>query len=199
MIDELTYLLERIYLESKTEVEIEGFANDEGIYLVQLREYDLPKKRNIKLTEIDHKQLLALSSRDSIGFNRFEGDLYVSDEFMDIPAEDIFFYVGDIYEKTIDINEFKKYRKVVIPTYCSRFGYYAMHEYGASVQKMYEIEKLGIECIAIGYDVVYRLRFPEHGGLKGFNRINDNTVVYRNVVVECDGRDMQMFFKNLQE
>jgi hypothetical protein len=195
-------LLKQISKEAGTDIEIEGSVDKKGVHLYQMRPYEMPSKYIDKLTEIPaEKQLAELSEKEMgwkvFGFNRLKGDLFVSNSKSDLPDNSILLYTGNIYDEKI--RDFKKYKQLVIPVFKSEKDwsvYHSSHEIGRTIQVLYELEKLGVNAIAVheGYIDSMCENIKKHQDR--IERIDLTTIKCRNVTLESDGKNVQVFFND---
>jgi hypothetical protein len=186
----LFVLIHKLSKQIGKPVEIEGCVNEEGLYLFQLREYEILQKRLESLTDVpEDKQVRKFNERESIGCDQLRGDLILSEDILDYEEGTIFGYLGNI--RKAELPDLRKYRQFVFPM--ARVGglYEAAHSFGYTAQVLVELEKMGTRAIAIG-------------GLEGLSwnlkdsdrvtKVNDRTTRIRDVTVECDGVEAQIYF-----
>jgi hypothetical protein len=189
---ELFYTLQCVKWSTDKHVEIEGCADDDGIHLLQLREYETPKKNFHKLTKINPEKKILDIEMWGIGFNQFKGDLFISDKIIDVPKDAIFFYDKG-RNNYIDAQNLQKYKQLVIP-YHGHQGEYFEHQLGETIQTMVELEKLGVKSIAlhgIEHNIITALKIKE-----SLYKKENNAIVFHNVTVECDGHEAQIYFND---
>ena len=191
--DRLLDIVNKLKKRLEKPFEIEGCLNENGIYLVQLREYNMPQRGNFELTEVVKENILFKSKKESIGFNKFKGDLYLSDRLIEVPEGSIFMYDGDNIDK---VDLFCGYKQIVIPFPDVGGRFETAHAFGRTVQIILELERSGIKAIALGdSDNTWVLNHPEKTiSNHRYQRLDNSTVIYKNVTVECNGDDAQIFF-----
>lgn len=176
--------------EMKTPVELEGCVNDKGLYLFQLRGYEIPRRNFEGLTKVPEVRRILETERESIGFDQFRGDLVVSHDFVDCKDEEIFAYTGNVDEDSLPA--LGKYKQVVFPMILTGGLYEAAHSFGYTSQILVELEKKGVRAVAIAGglgNLAWKLKDSDR-----FQRVSDNTFRVRNVTVECDGNDAQIYY-----
>lgn len=171
-------------------VEIEGSVDEEGIHLFQLRPYDVPQRRFQTLTEVPESALIKKFERESLGFDQLRGDLVLSNDLLDYEDGTIFGYLGhvqDLEDKDL------RYKQFIFPM--ARCGglYEAAHSFGYTAQVLTDLEKKGLRSIAIGG--LERLPWDIQKSDRVV-KINDRTTRLRDVTVECDGVEAQIYFNN---
>lgn len=169
------------------DVELEGFIryDSPALFFVQLRPYDCPKKNFTQLSKIDETKLI-LRSENSMGYNQFKGDLFVSDKLIKVPEDAIFCYIrNDLDTSIVD------YPKLV---YVQRdFSGHPMvgsHTFGYTLQQLLNFEERGVKAIALdsALNLVYHKEFLERVSS------TDDYIKYKDVTVECVGEKSQIYF-----
>ena len=195
----LLTLISEIKSKVGKDVQVEGCVNEKGVNLFQLVEYDMPERNFKGLSDVHEDRLIIKTEEESIGFNQFKGDLYVSTKKIDVPKDAIFMYLGGFYGK--DIEEFKQYPRLIIPFFESGGHYAQAHSTFHTFQKLVELEKIGVRAIALTdkyRDVLFKSPneisqlLSKHPGR--FEKIDECTLKYKNVTAECDGFDAQIYF-----
>jgi len=174
-------------------IEMEGSVHQNKICLFQLREYEVPQKKNHCLSNVPEERLIFKSSK-AFGFNRFHGNLLVSSELIDIPGDAIMLYVGDTYCRNLD--SFSKYRQLVFGAHRADDLYAGMHTLGHTVQTIVRLEKKNVASVAIGgsYDKLLAdaSRYPP----SKVEPFLQSSFIYKDVTVECDGTFAQIYFNS---
>jgi hypothetical protein len=184
-------------LRKKTQkhIEIEGCVNDKGIFLFQLREYELPQKTPIALCEAEEDRMLLRRSLESLGYNRFKGDLYVSDRLIQVPKDDMFMLTNEkLVHFSDSYRKFRKYTQLIIPYFTSGGHFAAAHAFGQTVQTLYELEKVGVKAIALERISIGSMLDKCPNGR--YERVDGSTVIFRDVTAECAGHEAQIFFNS---
>lgn len=194
---EITELLQQLRTSLGHEVEVEGMImyNPTRVHLVQVREYTLPSSHIINLTAIPEEQLLVPKDpRLSLGSYRFSGDVYASPCLIDVPEGAIFAYTNqDLYQMNVrQLEAFTKHHQILIPMFNAPDKYRAAaHEFGATVQTLVRLEKLGVHAIAIP-ELWWKIRqaWRKQNNSKG---VPEGVEILRDITVECDGEHSQWY------
>ena len=94
-------------------VQIEGTATEDAIFLYQLRPYELPQRNFSGLSEVSAESIIYRNNENSMGFQKFVGDLIVSNEVIDIGPENILLYLGDV--NPFDMGCFSNCTQLILP------------------------------------------------------------------------------------
>ncbi|MFC1690943.1 hypothetical protein ACFL0W_02070 [Nanoarchaeota archaeon] len=184
-------LISAIKKRTETEVEIEGLVNYDAqtrkpsISIFQLREYELPQKDFTELSEVPEEKRLILD-KTALGYKRFQGDLYVSDKEIEVPEDAIFFYnKGYLKKNTIS------HPKLIIPY--QQIAKQGMHNYGYLIEIIKDLENRGVKAIAMDKEVYFSLPRVENLPADRIKKIDPRTYIIKNVTVECDGTNAQIY------
>jgi len=200
---DLVKLIEKIKKETDSEIEIEGIVNEHPfcVYVFQLREYEMPQMDFKGLTEVPDKRKI-YKTRFALGYQKFKGDLYVSRDLIDVPDNAIFLYSNpNAYEK--EAPDLSRFSCLIIPMYQPdkmRHVAIGSHAIGQTTQALVELEKKGVKPIALGEDRDGESSFSDFfWNINEYPEarvevINDNTRIFKNVTVECDGSDAQVYW-----
>ena len=84
---------------------------------------------------------------------------------------------------------------LIIPSASIQAVQEAAHSFASTVQRLYELERLGVNAFALARDDLYKFYSPEgRFPPERFQRVNDTLFVLKNVTAECDGSEAQIFF-----
>lgn len=173
-------------------IEVEGSVSEEGISLFQLREYELPKKQFQGFSKIPEQRVISSYERGSIGFNKFVGDLYISRKQIKVPKNAIFMYLGE--EHYSEPEKFKRHPRMIFDTFDSNGHYAGIHSFGHTVQTMVELEKLGVDSIAL--EDGHKTYMSALGNFADRIKVSDDrsVMIIKDVTVECNGEKAQIYF-----
>lgn len=190
---DLLDLIREITARIGNNFEIEGLVHQQRIYLFQLREYEIPRKKNHGLCNVPEERLIYRSER-AFGFNRFCGNLVVSNELIDIPGDAIMLYVGDTYCR--DLERFNKYKQLVFGAHRADDLYAGMHTLGHTVQTIVKLEKISVASVAIGGSYRRLLADVHRYPPAKVEPYRQASHIFKDVTVECDGTVAQIYFNS---
>ena len=175
-------------------VEIEASINETGLSIHQLRTYEILKKNFSKLTSIPEDRIISETRLESLGCNQFKGDIYMSDDIHSFTGNGIFLYTGNI--RSADINDLAQYPQLVIPLadFSGRI-YEHSHSFSYTAQLLIELDKRGVDAIAIDRKMLEPLYEMRYGSRKS-DRVEmiGDALKIRDVTVECDGHIAQIYY-----